>query len=240
MSDEHPENEHGGPKKGTSENAYRPQATGHHGPGEQADGGCKPWTWMDMAAVIIQAALLGMTILIAVIYYGQWATMNETMVSSQRAWVLFDEYATPRPIFDLGRIFELHFRNAGASPAQDVTINVGWYLGGEDDDISDVFDEILAQFPAKGRGVIGPDQVVLSALRLWPKQVGSILMGTRNENKVFYVFGAVEYRDIFGYDRSGQFCARFPGAGVATTRDMDLIDAGKITLSPCESHNWAN
>jgi hypothetical protein len=154
----------------------------------------------------------------AVVYRRQWNAMQDTLkemgVSRElenRAWVgLKDLKFEPRPAVDgvVGANLIATFINSGQSPAI-VTITIE----GKELEQSPPDDLAYPVLPTKASQLpLFPHAEVEKELISLPKGV-PIVLNPKSPEHAWYIYGTIQYEDIFGYRHTTKFCYATMGVG---------------------------
>jgi hypothetical protein len=166
------------------------------------------------------------TVVIATFTATMWRAIhnqNRAFRIAERAWLVPEIQFPPQQSED-GQIELLnHFLNKGRTPAWVTGMGSrGQILRPEDELPPEPTYTLAGPFPPEGN-VLPPKAFTRQGLPLSPQQWASIERG----EAVFYFFGFVTYRDIFGADHETRYCFRFkPGPTPTDPAPRDFYVAG--------------
>lgn len=188
-----------------------------------------------MLATCVIAVATGFNVIIA---FFQWkATQESIMLTrkaleiSQRPWIIFDrmDKIELRPNVPIGTV--LRFKNTGAGPALDVTLETIVTPPTERP-----LPKRLRRPPPVGvisRGPLGPGQTITVPIRIGPIS-SEAFEAIQNRSRRLYVYGFANYSDEFGRMCELTFCTFLEPYGVLNLceRDNDVSCKQKTSQTP--------
>lgn len=146
--------------------------------------------------------------------------MRESQKLDQRPWVLLSDIITTR-IFtnSTSATIQISFKNIGRTPAFNVQTVV--YLKQDTNAIPET--DIMPNPPVNG-GIYAPGQ----GGSVQPVNVPTRMVNEFQKQKAFYIFGRVQYSDIFTSNHWTQFCFEVV---------PEITDLSKMEFIPTPFHN---
>jgi len=170
----------------------------------------------DKPAVFIQS-------IIAIAAIATLLVVTYQMVIQTRAWITIKgaeliEIKENKPI-----TAKVVFINSGKSPALDTTIhsNINIYYN----PIPDPLPYGNSKGPV-AHNVLGPDNTFGNIITKKEDLASQELQGILDDKASIYVYGVIEYRDIFKFKRQTKYCM--------------VSRRGSLSFVACENHNTAN
>lgn len=153
------------------------------------------------------------------ILWGQFNVSKSQLIYSQRAWVTAEDVSLSKLKVGEPTTAEVKFVNSGSSPALQVVALSG--LAITSTPIS-VPNRVSQNDNVESRGVLAPKTFFFSELKSGEHTTQTI-QAINAEKIKMYVWGIVEYDDIFGVRHGTKFCF--------------VNYRGGITLAACDNNN---
>jgi hypothetical protein len=179
---------------------------------------------LEHVSLWFEGSIVVFTLALTVVSFYQWRATRESLEIAERAWVT----ATQFKFADHPRVGEIpratiDFTNAGNSPAANVklirfmTFTNGLYPqpGPELDRLPEI-----GSAERLSTGVIGPSGAIHTDIALGRAITEDEFKRIQTGASRLYVFGVLEYNDIFGKARRTEFCFLSPDFG--TERELSL------------------